>query len=292
MQTEKILKAGKIAAQVRDYAKKIIEPGMPLLEIAEKIEAKIVSLGGKSAFPVNLSINDIAAHYTPIPEDKTLALGLLKVDIGVHVDGYIADTAFTLDLESSEENKLLIQAAEEALENAINITNKDTKLKDIGKVIEETISSKGFTPIINLSGHEMQPYDLHAGITVPNIDNKQEGKIGTGLFAIEPFSTTGSGRVYDGKPSTIYQLLEPKMPRSNDARKILSFIQEEYDTLPFCSRWIFKKFGVKALIALKQLEDAGIIHQYQMLVESGHGKVAQAEHTILIEKDNVKVTTG
>jgi len=287
---EKILKAGKIAAEIRKYAKEIIKKEVPLLEIAEKLETKITELGGKPAFPLNLSINEIAAHYTPLHDDTARAHGLLKVDIGVHIDGLIADSALTIDLENTEENKKLIKAAEEALENAIKILNPEVSLNIIGKTIQETIESYGFSPIVNLSGHSMEKYDLHAGITIPNIDNNQERKIGTGLFAIEPFSTTGGGKVSDGKPSNIYQLVEEKNIRSPLAREILNYIITEYRTVPFCERWLYKKFGARAIIALKQLEENGNLHQFPQLVESTKNKVAQAEHTILIDKET-KVTT-
>jgi methionyl aminopeptidase len=287
----KILKAGKIASEVREYAKSIIKKEMPLLEIAEKIENKIIELGGKPAFPTNLSINEIAAHYTPSYDDKTLATGLLKIDFGVHIDGQLADTAFSLDLENSDENKKLIEAAETALENAIKISKPETTLSQIGKIIQETIESRGFSPIINLSGHSMEEYELHSGITIPNINNNQETPLEQGLFAIEPFATTGNGRVNDSKPSGIYMLINEKNIRSQLSREILEFIEENYSTLPFCSRWLIKKFGTKALFALKQLEDNDNLHQFPQLVESSRNKVSQAEHTLLITKDNVIVTT-
>lgn len=291
MEKEKILKAGKIASQVREYAKSIIKKDDFLFEIAEKIEAKILELGGKPAFPVNLSINDIAAHYTPSYDDKNTAIGLLKIDIGVHVDGFIADTAFSIDLENSQENKKIIEASEKALENALKKIKKDSVISEIGNQIEKTITSNGLNPIINLSGHEMKPYDLHSGLTIPNFDNKKSDKIQNGLYAIEPFSTNGNGKVYDGKPSGIYNLINNKNPRSQFARELLEFIEEEYQTLPFCSRWLVKKFGTKALFGLKQLEDNGNLHHFSQLIENSHSKVSQAEHTILINDNEVIVTT-
>lgn len=288
---QKILQAGKIASEAREYARLIVKKDMPLLEIAEKIEDKIIKLGGKPAFPVNLSINDIAAHYTPTNEDKTLASGLLKIDLGVHIDGWVADTAFSLDLENNNENKKLIQASEKALEEAVKITKKQITASEIGATINKAIVSFGFSPIINLSGHEVKQHDLHAGITIPNIDDNKNIELGKGLYAIEPFATTGGGKVYDGKPSGIYKLISPKSVRSPIAREVLELIEEEYETLPFCSRWIVKKLGTKALFGLKQLEDNGNIHHFQQLVESSHNKVSQAEHTILIDDKEVIVTT-
>jgi methionyl aminopeptidase len=291
---QNILKAGEIASQAKEFANSIVKPNVSLLEIAEKIEDKIIELSGKPAFPVNLSINEIAAHCTPFYNDTSVAKGLLKVDFGVQIEGFIADTAFSVDLENSEENKKLIDASEKALRNAIQKMKIRVSLGEIGKTIQEAIESEGFSPIINLSGHEMKEYELHAGLTIPNVDNKMPNKIGKGVYAIEPFATNGSGRVIEGKPSGIYLLVNDKNVRSIEARKILGFIVEEYKTLPFCSRWIVKKFGAKSLFALKQLEENGNLHQYPQLVEKSSNasgtKVSQAEHTVLVD-DEIIVTT-
>ena len=290
---EKYIKAGKITSQAKEYAKKLIKPEMSLLEIAEKIEAEIVKLGGKPAFPVSLAINDEAAHVTPSYNDERVAHGLIKVDLGVHIDGFTADSAFTINLETGgedEENKKLIKASEDALNNAINSIkqNANITLNDIGKEIQETIEKNKFTPIINLSGHSIEEYDLHSGVTIPNIENGNNKTLDEGIYAIEPFATNGNGKVYDGRPSGIYQLQNAKNVRSPLAREVLEFIEDEYSTLPFCSRWLIKKFGTKVLIALSELEKSNIIHHYEQLIESGHGKVSQAEHTVLIHKNNGK----
>ena len=291
MDKEKILKAGRIASEVRKYARTIVKKDVPLLEIAEKIEAKIRDLGGKPAFPVNLSIDNISAHYTPSHDDKTLAHGLLKVDFGVHIDGWIADNAFSIDLENSEENKKLIEASKKALENALKITKKEISTDEIGEIISKTIESYGFSPIINLSGHSMEQYDLHSGITIPNVNDNKKIKFEEGIYAFEPFATTGSGKVHDGKPSGIYELRETKNVRNPISREVLELIKKEYNTLPFCSRWIVKKFGTRALFGLKQLEDNGNLHQFSQLVEVAGSKVSQAEQTILISENEVIVTT-
>ncbi len=293
---ESILKAGGIASQVIAYARTIVKKGVPLLEIAEKIEGKIIELGGFPAFPVNLSINEIAAHYTPSAEDETLAEGLICVDFGVHVDGFLSDTAFTLDLENSEEDKNLISASEESLNEAIEKIKKDTEisLSEVGQTIQEKIEAKGCRPIVNLTGHSMDQYDLHSGISVLNIKNNTEGCLPSGLYAIEPFSTfeNASGKVKDGNSSGIYLLQDNKAIRSPAAREILGYLEENYSTLPFCSRWLVKEFGNKAILALSQLERNGNLHHFPQLVESSGKKVAQAEHTILIDDGKVVVTTG
>ncbi|MBS3088258.1 type II methionyl aminopeptidase [Candidatus Pacearchaeota archaeon] len=290
-QIEKYKQAGEIAKQVKSYARTIIKPQMPLLEIAEKIENKIAELGGKPAFPTNLSINEQAAHVTPAYNDDEEAQGLLKVDIGVQIDGYIADTAFSLDLENSEENKNLIEAAETALKKALEKISLKTSISEVGEEIEKAITEKNAEPIRNLSGHLLDEYNLHAGVTIPNYNNSQEIEIEEGAYAIEPFATSGHGAVRDGKPSGIYKLENENQVRDHFAREVLQFIKKEYQTLPFCSRWLVKKFGTRALIALKRIEEASIIHQYPQLIEKNSGKVAQAEDTILITKKEKIITT-
>lgn len=290
-QIEKLMQAGEIAKKAKSLAREIAKPQTPLIEIANRIDDKIAELGGKPAFPINLSINEIAAHATPSFNDQTLAQGLLKIDIGVHIDGWVADTAFSLDLENSEENKKIIEAAESGLTAGIKSANYHGELKDIGGSIEKAIKERGFQPIVNLSGHSIEQFDLHSGITIPNYDNNQAYKLEEGIYAIEPFATSGAGRVKDGKPSGIYHLESEGQVRDSFAREVLAHIKEEYSTLPFCSRWLVKKFGSRALIALKRLEEANILHHYPQLVETDRKPVAQAEHTVILTDKEKIITT-
>lgn len=292
MNTEAILTAGKIAQEVRAYSKTIVKPGTPLLEIAEKIEAKIIELGGKPAFPVNLSINEIAAHSTPTYNDTQTAKGLLKVDFGVHIEGWVADTAETFNLDNNALHQKLIDTAKEALKQATTHLTPNTPLGSIGKKVNATALQAGFQPIHNLSGHSIAQYDLHAGLTIPNYDTGQSQPISEGLCAIEPFITSGVGRVREGRPSTIFSLAKDGNVRDPLAREILAYIQEHYLTLPFCTRWLYKHFGTRALLALQRLEQAGIIYHYPQLIEESGAPVAQAEHTILITQKETRITTG
>ena len=289
---EDYIKAGKIASEVKKYAKEIIKPKIPLLEIAQKIEKKIIELGGEVAFPVNLSINEIAAHYHPSLEDETLAKDLLKIDIGVHVEGFIADTAFSLDLTENNKHKSLIKASEKALENSINLIKKnpESTLNEIGSEIQTTITNMGFSPITNLSGHSLERYNLHAGITIPNYANSSDFYLGEGAYAIEPFATSGEGRIYEGPPSGIYILEEPKSPRSNLAREILEYIIINKKTLPFSLREIQEKFGKMSRLALRELEQNNSIHQYPQLIEKSKKPVSQAENTIIKNSDTIVTT--
>ncbi|MBI2628951.1 type II methionyl aminopeptidase [Candidatus Pacearchaeota archaeon] len=290
---ESIRKAGKIVANLREYARKIVKKDVPLLEIAEKIEAEIIKQGGKPAFPVNLGINEYAAHYTPSYNDETLASGLIKVDFGVAINGFTADNALSFDLENNETNKKLIKTSEEALKNGIEAAKQNKSLGEIGSSINETAEKANFTTIKNLSGHSIENNNLHAGITIPNYNNGKTTKLDDGIYAIEPFiiPNTATGMVYDGKPSGIYELVRPGNVRDSNARELLNYITETYNTLPFCSRWLVKKFGTRALISLSHLEKAGILHQFSQLIEKSKSVVAQSEHTLIIHQGKVEVVT-
>lgn len=290
---DKILKAGKIAQELRRYARSIVVKDKKLFEIADLIDKKISSLGAKPAFPVNLSMNEIAAHYTPVFGDETLAHGLLKVDIGISVDGYIADTAFTVDLDGIAENKKLIEAAEAAVSASVSAFAVGKHLTEIGADISSAISKFGFSSISNLSGHSIERFVVHAGWTVPNFDSGQKDVLEEGLYATEPFATNGLGRVRDGGKSGIFRVNADSGAGVRDrfARDVLAWIADEYKTLPFASRWVHSKFGSRGMLALRQLEQAGVLYQYPQLVEVSGGKVAQAEHTVLLLEDGTKYVT-
>jgi len=292
---ENYLQAGKIAKQVIEYAKTIIKPNMKMVELAEKIESKIQELGGEVAFPVNLSIDDIAAHYTPSLRDETLATGLLNIDIGVHVEGCICDIAFSVDLTPEKKYFKLIEASENALKQALEIVkkNKDkTKLGEIGAVINKEITKQGFSPIVNLSGHSLDEFNIHAGLTIPNYDNSSTKELGEGAFAIEPFATlnSASGAIYEGQGGTIYHLANPNQQvRDNFAREVLEFIFKHKKTLPFSQRELEKKFGIRAIVAISNLKRAGIIEEFNQLIEKSHSPVSQAETSLIIHDDKVEI---
>jgi len=274
-------KAGKITAEAREFGRKLVKENALALEIAEKIEKKMIDLGAKPAFPVDVSINHIAAHASPLINDQTkIKKGdLVKLDLGASVNGCIGDSACTVEVGTKKYEKM-IQATEEALKEALKLAKPNTKVCEIGDAIQKKIEEYGYTPIHNLSGHEIKPYIIHAGITVPNFNNNDKRELKEGMIvAIEPFATDGEGRVMEGKPSNVFSLENIKPIRNINARKVLSYIQKNYKTMPFSARWL--KFPNINFI-LRILEKEGIIKQYPQLVERRKGFVTQAEHTIKV----------
>ncbi len=287
---EKYLRAGSIASRVRREAESLVRPGLSLVKLAEAIEERIRELGGQPAFPVNISINDVAAHYTPIPEDQSVIpdSSVVKIDIGVHVDGYIADTATTITFNPAYEP--LLESAEKALESALKVISNGVSVNYVGKAIEDSIRMRGFKPVRNLTGHSIDRFVIHSGVSIPNYnDHRAKHRLIDGVYAIEPFATNGEGFVKDSPTTVIYSLRGA--PKQRD--ELLKKLWETYRTLPFCLRWLSKTLeGIdSAQRALKELAARGRLHAYPVLIEVSGGLVSQCEHTVLINGREVVVTT-
>lgn len=288
---EEFILAGKITARVREESKKWVTKGAKYTFIADKIENRIRELGAKPAFPVNISVNDRAAHDTARPEDeRELKVGdVVKIDLGAQVNGYVGDSAYTVEIET-EKHKELINASLDALNNALKITKKGTELREIGRIIETTITKTGYNPIRNLGGHPLSQGELHGDFIIPNYDNNSTQKISEGTYAIEPFATNGEGWVTNDNETLIYNLETKRPTRNPIARDILKHVTKYYATLPFAERWIAKEIKHYEY-GLKNLIQEGIIHAYHVLKEQSKGIVAQSEHSILIN-DKTTITTN
>ena len=295
MQIEDYLKAGKIAGEVRENVRKKNWVGSTLLEICEYVESEIIKRGAKCAFPVNTSLNEVAAHYTAEPNDpKTVSdADLVKIDLGAQVNGYIADTAVTVNYDTQYDS--LVQAAENALQAAMSMIKVGVKSKDVGRKIQNTIMDMGFKPIANLSGHSLDQYTIHAGKTVPNMWTIGSFSFSENeAFACEPFVTTKNalGFVRNGKIKNIYALVSRKKTKDDEADKLLEYIWNNFNMLPFALRWIVKEWEEKeARKLLDFLIKKKVVKAYAILVEANGKTVAQAEHTFIPTQTGVTVTT-
>ncbi len=286
------IRAGKIASKVMEKSRKWVREGERLLDVAEKIEAEIISLGGRPAFPVNISVNEVAAHYTPTERDAgVFGKGdMVKIDLGVHIDGCIADTAATIYLGSGKREKALLAASESALKAALALATPGRKISEISAKIEETICSHGFIPVSNLSGHYLGRYAIHASPGIPNVRTASQATLSEGdVIAIEPFATTGAGSVKDTGRVMIFSSAKAKPARLPAARAVLEFAKS-LNGLPFASRWIREPAGFVKDRTLSELVALGALYAYPVLKEEKGGLVSQAEHTVIVG-EKPRVTT-
>ncbi|NOX71543.1 MAG: type II methionyl aminopeptidase [Candidatus Micrarchaeota archaeon] len=287
---EKYKKAGKAGAEIKKEILETIKPGTKILNLAEKIEKMIVDKGCGIAFPVNIGINEITAHYTPSHDDeRVIEKGdLVKIDTGLHVDGFVADMAYTYCDQPHE----YIKAAEEAVKAALDVIKPGVTVGKVSEAIYESVEAKGLGVIRNLTGHGLDEYVIHGPPNIPNIRNENNAVIEEGMaIAIEPFITESDGTVKDSQPTEIYSFLQPKAVRMNEARQILEVSAIEFNGLPFAKRWFAGVFSqMKLSMALRQLVQAEALHPYPVLKESQGRPVAQAEHTILVLEDPVVTT--
>jgi len=293
-EVEKLLRAGKIVRAVREGAPAFVFEGAKVSDICERVEGEIRRLGGEPAFPCNVGINSVGAHYTSPSNDTTLvpAGALVKIDLGAHVDGYVADSAITVSVDSEYED--MIRVADEALEKALQVVTIGGKISEVGSVVEKTIRSRGFRPISNLTGHQISLYTIHAGVSIPNVSAIAVGGWGRfkqwSVYAIEPFVTPliAAGEVKNGPPGNILHIVRLKGPKEAESRKLFDELYRRYRTLPFAKRWAAKidGFGLAKL-----LEEKRTLYEYPVLVEVTGKTIAQAEHTIVTTDKEVIVTT-
>jgi methionyl aminopeptidase len=290
---EKYTLAGKIAREAREYGVGLVKEGASLLEVANTIEALIISRGARPAFPVNIAINEVAAHFTPRHDEPQLIFNrgdVVKLDVGVQVDGYIGDTAQTVEIGSGKWSAMK-GAVEEALRAAVEMVRPGVNLSLVGAAIESTITARGFKSVENLTGHSLERHVLHAGISVPNVKEKGAGTVREGdVLAIEPFATNGMGRVDGKKNSSIYRFVRKRFARTSEARHLLREIEANFTTLPFCERWC-TRYVPEPAPALEMLVRCGAVSFYPTLREVDDGIVTQAEHTVIVGPEGATVTT-
>jgi methionyl aminopeptidase len=277
-------KAQAISEDVMQFARTLVKENAKVLDVAEEIEKKIKELGGKNAFPANISINENAAHYTPDANDPLLLKenDLVKVDVGVHCNGYIWDKAFSVCV--GKKTHPLIEASEKGLQEALKLIKPGTKIFEISEAVENTVKGLGFNPIHNLCGHGLEQFNQHAPPSIPNGKNTIQEEIeGNQAIAMEVFTTDGAGLVKESSPVLIYRFSQDKPVRLWEARKILEKAKIEFEGLPFAKRWLKEFSPLRIDLALKQLTDIDAITGYPILKEETGGLVAQTEETVIIE---------
>ncbi|AEO58930.1 hypothetical protein MYCTH_2306697 [Thermothelomyces thermophilus ATCC 42464] len=309
-------KAAEIHRQTRRWVRETAKPGQSLHDIATGIEDSVRALldnaglgpgdGLKSGmgFPTGLCLNHQVAHYTPNPGQKPVVLqqqDVLTVDFGVHINGWIVDSAFTMAFDPTYDN--LLAAVRDATNTGVKTAGVDVRISDVSAAIQEVIESyeveiRGKTyrvkPVRNLCAHDIKQYRIHGGKSIPFVKNRDQTKMEEGeVFAIETFGSTGRGYTVDDVGVYGYGLnynapLNVPVPLSS-AKRLHKTIRENFGTIVFCRRYL-ERLGVeKYLAGMNCLIQNGIVEEYVPLMDIKGSYSAQFEHTFLLRETHKEV---
>lgn len=289
-QLSKLRTAGRVAGEAREIGLNMVRPGVKYYDVAEEVEGYIRDKGCGLAFPCNVSVNEVAAHYTPSVDDKKVFQqgDVVKIDCGAEMDGWVGDTAGTVEAGTGRYTKL-IQASKQARDAVAEFVGDGCPLNEIGRVVEANIRMEGFTPVRNLCGHEITQYDLHAGLSVPNYDDGNTARVEKGMIlAIEPFATDGRGEVVNGGQGNIVRIIREREIEEPKIKEFFDYVKEEFKSFPFCARSCDFPEAEKYV---NYLVRRGILSRYAQLVEVKRGIVSQHEYTFYVSGDRAEVTT-
>ena len=289
---EKLRTAGRVSREAKEVGVAAVKEGALLLDVAEEIEAHMRRCGTKPAFPTCISIDDVAAHYSPTHDDalRFRRGDVVKLDLGAHLDGWVADTAVTIEVGTRNWTEL-IRASDLALATAIEGVRPGVPTRTLGAGIQRAIEAHGFKPIRNLTGHTIERYVLHAGKSVPNIPHGHDVLAADEVVAIEPFSSSGAGQVDGRRTGNIYRVLRTRSLKVPELNAFLSDLVVDFRPLPFAERWAYA-LDPKAPALLNQLLRVGAVMTYPALLDTGKGIVAQTEHTMIVRAGGAEVTTA
>ncbi|MEE8467017.1 MAG: type II methionyl aminopeptidase [Planctomycetota bacterium] len=287
-------KAGRIASECREWARENIRVGVTVRSVLETIEEMIAERGAQPAFPAQSSRNSVAAHYCSSPDDEMLYEegDCVKVDVGVHVDGYIGDTACSVDLSTDGRWKSLVQASADALAAAIAMVGDGVQVGVVGAAIERTIEGAGFQPVRNLTGHGLARWKVHTAPQIPNYNERGRARLCTGMVvAIEPFACTGRGVIRERGRAEVFMMVRPPRKAKGLDRDVLNAIQA-WRGLPIARRY-FRAFDPERVEdTISKLTKQGSLVRYPPLVEEEGVMVAQTEHSMYIGPDGVEILTA
>ena len=286
----KLRKAGEVASAARNLGLDMVKEGVKLYDVAQEVEGYIRSHGCGLAFPCNISLNEVAAHYTPSVDDKSVfEIGdVVKVDCGAELNGFVGDTAGTVEV-GTKTYRALIDISKRARDTVKEFIGAGIPIGEIGRVVEMTMASEGFKPLRNLCGHEIKQYDLHAGLSIPSYSSGDQTRLEKGMVvAVEPFATNGEGWVDDGPPGNIVRILRERKLADPKAQEFFEYAKGEFKTFPFCARSCDFPDAEKHV---RTLIRHGVLSSYSQLVEVRGGMVSQHEHTFYIVGDKAETTT-
>ncbi len=201
-----IRRAARAARSVLDFIGQYVVPGVSTGELNQLIERFITeelkgrpTFKGYRGFPASacISINNEVVHGIPSEKRVIKEVDLVKIDVGVTLNGFVGDVADTFPVgQISPGAALLVKATRQSLFEAVKVMKPGARLSDIGHAVESHVARFGFSPVRELAGHGVG-LRLHEDPLVPNYGRPGAGPIlRPGMtFAIEPMINAGSWKV-------------------------------------------------------------------------------------------------
>ncbi|MGE0455656.1 MAG: M24 family metallopeptidase [Vicinamibacteria bacterium] len=294
-QLEALREAGRIASRARVFGQALIVAGAKVRDVCQAVDDEIARLGGALAFPTQSSRNAVAAHHCPGPDDHDLYGDgdLAKLDLGVHLEGHVVDTATTVNVGDAPSNRPLVEAAVAALGAAIGTAGPDVPIERLSQAIAREIEGRGLRSMKNLCGHGVGRYVVHCPPPIPNsVVEGASGVLRQGMVvAIEPFATDGPGEVREGDTAEVFRVPPQREWAPGLDAEVFEAIRA-FQGLPFGRRQLGGLPRQRVDDTLRALWTRGWLAAYPPLIEAAGHMVAQAEHTIYVGEGGVEVLTA
>lgn len=279
---DSIIKASIIHKNVRKNLRNMLVPGVKIYDISRTINNMIrtytndIGLNGGIAFPPTVSVSNVMAHYSPQKNNNIIVTSNdnIKIDFGVHVNGWSVDSAFSCYFNS--DHSILHSATKEALDAAIKTIGIDSLISTVGETIQEIIESyeilyKNKTyqlkVVNNLGGHKIEQYNLHAFPSIGNKRSRSNNRFNEGLYAVEPFVSILNDTFTEGNIMNNYRLRD----KNHSLYKIFN-------------NMIFSDYHLEYYNITTLKKDKSILI-YPPLIGHDNDMICQYEHTMYIDEN-------
>mmetsp|Transcript_54845 Transcript_54845/g.63068 ORF Transcript_54845/g.63068 Transcript_54845/m.63068 type:complete len:387 (-) Transcript_54845:216-1376(-) len=313
---DKYQAAGKIANETLEKIIKKCVPGAGIVDICafgdEEIEKEVKKVYNKKklekgiAFPTCLSVNEICGHFSPLrSEPCALKEGdLVKIDLGVHIDGFISITAHTIVVSEKADAVVegrkadVIHAAYNALQVALRLLKPGQKNNDVTEHIAKVVESYKCNPVEGVLSHELKKHLIDGNNCIINkatFDQKvddYEFQVNE-VYGLDIIASTGEGKPRETEVRcTVYKRAIEKAYslKLKASRQFFSELNERYPTLAFSMRSFEDETVAK--LAVNECVKHELLHAYPVLAEKEGELVAQFKYTVMILKGGTVVVSG
>lgn len=297
-----VVKAAKAGVKVVDLCK-IGDDA-----VADKVQSMFRGVEKGLAFPTSVSVNNCVCHNSPVPGEETTPQVLvngdvIRIDLAVHIDGYSAQVAHTVQItengelaaDSKEAN--VINAAYAALNVAIRKIRPGVETYEVTDIIEKAAAHFNVTPVEGVLSHLVKRYIIDGFRCIPSKKTPEhmvhEYPIEVAqVWTLDIAFSTGKGKLKerDVRPSVFKVALDSNYSaKMESARELAREVDTKFQTFPFGVRNLETK---KARLGLSEMVKHGMVSPYPVLFEKDGETVAQFKVTLLVTPKKIERITG